>query len=222
MKGPPQGAAPPAWQERAVTRSLGRSRAQAEHRSEQFVATARELVEETDGGDFTVQDVVDRMHVSTKTFYQYFSGKDELVVALFEEVQRERFRFLRQAVAAASDPLGRLRAFVLASLSNPKPSGVDRLLVQQYFRLQLSHPDELRNALKGHVAYLSELIADADRAGAIRSSDHTREAGLVLQLIATTYQASILGSPLVDPYPTPDEVWEFCRGGLLAGSPDPS
>src|SRR5258706_11462242 len=112
---------PPAWQERAVTRSLGRSRAQAESKSEQFVATARELVEETGGKDFTVQDVVDRMKVSTKTFYQYFSSKDELVVALFEEVQGERFRYLRETVAAEPDPVGRLRAFVIASVRNAKP-----------------------------------------------------------------------------------------------------
>src|ERR1700712_429897 len=143
--------APPAWQERAVTRSLGRSRAQAEHKSSQFVATARELVEETGGREFTVQDVVDRMGVSTKTFYQYFSGKDELVVALFEEVQRERFRFLRQRAAAEPDPHRRLRAFVIPRRLDAKPSGVHRLLVQQYFRLQLNHPAELRHALKGHV-----------------------------------------------------------------------
>jgi AcrR family transcriptional regulator len=212
----PQVPAPPAWQERAVTRSLGRSRAQAEHKSEQFVATARELVEETGGNDFTVQDVVDRMRVSTKTFYQYFSSKDELVVALFEEVQRERFRHLRERVASEPDPLSRLRAFVIASQLDAKPSGVDRLLVQQYFRLQLNHPGELRHALKGHVAYLSDLIADASRTGALRSVHHERAAGLVLQLVSTAYQASILGSPLVHPPPSPDEVWEFCKAGLLA------
>jgi len=216
MTGHPLVPAPPAWQERAVTRSLGRSRAQAESKSEQFVATARELVEETGGKDFTVQDVVDRMKVSTKTFYQYFSSKDELVVALFEEVQGERFRYLRETVASEPDPLSRLRAFVIASQRNAKPSGVDRLLVQQYFRLQLNHPAELRHALNGHVAYLSELIADASRAGALRSIHPERAAGLVLQLVSTAYQASILGSPLVDPPPSPEEVWEFCKAGLLA------
>ena len=182
------------------------------------MATARELVEETGGNDFTVQDVVDRMRVSTKTFYQYFSGKDELVVALFEDDQRERFRFLREMVAVEPDPLSRLRAFVIGSQLNAKPSGVDRLLVQQYFRLQLSHPAELRQALKGHVAYLSDLIADAARTGAIRSMDHDRAAALVLQQVATAFHASILGSPLVDPSPSPEEVWEFCKSGLLAGA----
>lgn len=220
MKGHPQESAPPEWQKRAVRRSLGPSRAHAEHKSEQFVATARELVEETAGNEFTVQDVVDRMQVSTKTFYRYFSSKDELVVALFEDVQRERFRSMREAIAAESDPLSRLRAYVIASLVNAKPSGVDRLLVQQYFRLQLNHPAELRDALKGQVAFLSALIAEAARCGSIRTTDHERSAGIVHELVATTFQASILGSPLVDPPPTPEEVWEFCRSGLLAGPPD--
>jgi hypothetical protein len=70
-------ATPRAWQERAVSRSFERFRAHAERQSARFIETALELVEKTEGQDFTVQDVVDRMKVSTRTFYQFFSGKDE-------------------------------------------------------------------------------------------------------------------------------------------------
>ena len=206
--------APSAWRGRAVTRSLERSRARAELRSEQFVETALELIEETGDSEFTVQEITDRMRVSTKTFYQYFSGKDDLLVALFEEAQRERSRNLREAVAAASDPLARLRAFVIGSQGPATNPGVARLLVKQYFRLQLTHPEDLRATFQGNTAYLRDLIADAAAVGAVRSTDHDRAAALVLQLITTAIQANILGSPLVDPPSTPEEVWEFCRVGL--------
>ena len=37
------------------------------------------------GKDFTVQDVVERSGQSLRSFYQYFAGKHELLLALFEE-----------------------------------------------------------------------------------------------------------------------------------------
>jgi AcrR family transcriptional regulator len=209
------GSPPPAWRDRAVERSLGRSRAEAEIRSSRFVHTAFELVEHTRGKDFTVQDVVEKMRVSTRTFYQYFSGKDELLVAMFEEVQRARNKELRQAVAAEPDPLARVRAFVLGSLrAEGKRPSVSRLMVQQYFRLQLSHPDELRHSYRPVVAYLSGLIADAAAAGEIHSTDHDRTAAMILQTVTTSIQLTIIGSPLMDPAPSPEEVWAFCLAGM--------
>jgi AcrR family transcriptional regulator len=210
------GSPPPAWRDRAVERSLGRSRAEAEIRSSRFVHTAFDLVEQTGGKDFTVQDVVEKMRVSTRTFYQYFSGKDELLVAMFEEVQRARNKELRQVVAAEPDPLARLRAFVLGSLrAETKRPSVSRLMVQQYFRLQGTHPDELRHSYKPVVAYLSGLVADAAAAGEIRSTDHDRTAAMILQVVMTTMQMTIIGSPLIDPPPSPEEVWAFCRAGIV-------
>lgn len=218
-------AAPPAWRDRAVERSLERSRAEAEVRSRRFVETALALVDSSDPDrkDFTIQDVVDAMRVSTKTFYQYFSGKDELLVAMFEELQRTANRDLRELAGHESDPLLRLRAFVLGMLERATvaqgSSGASRLLVQHYFRIQLSHPDELRHSYQGLLGYLSELIAAAADAGRISSADPARTAALLLQTVTTAAQASIIGSPMVEPAPTPEEVWEFCIAGI-AGRPE--
>jgi AcrR family transcriptional regulator len=206
----------PAWRARAVERSLERSRAEAEQRSSRFVSVALQLVEQT-GKDFTVQDIVEKMHVSTRTFYQFFTGKDELLVAMIEEIQRARHKELLRLVAEEPDPLSRLRAFVLGNLGfERRQGGMSRLMVQQYFRLQMNHPDELRHSYKGIVSYLSSLIADAAEAGEIESGDHDRTAAMILQIITTTIQMMVIGSPLMDPPPSPDEVWHFCLAGLGA------
>ena len=210
-------AEPRAWQERAVSRSLERSRVHAERRSAQFIETALQLVEETGGEDFTVQDVVDRMKVSTRTFYQFFAGKDEFLLAIFEEGQRERNHRLRQVVDAEPDPLARLRVFVIGSQQGTQRSATSRFMVQHYFRLLVSHPAELRQSYKGVIAYLAGLIADAAASGAIRSTDHHRTAGFILQTMNTAIQANILDWPLMDPPPSPEEVWEFCLRGIAAG-----
>jgi AcrR family transcriptional regulator len=210
-------AEPRAWQERAVSRSLERSRAHAERRSARFIQTARELVEESGGEDFTVQDVVDRMKVSTRTFYQFFAGKDEFLLAMFEEGQRERNHRLRKAVDAGPDPLARLRAFVIGGQQGTERSPASRCMLQHYFRLLVSHPAELRQSYKGVIAYLAGLIADAAASGDVRSADHERTAGFILQTMNTAVQANILDSPLMDPPPSPEEVWEFCLRGIGAG-----
>jgi AcrR family transcriptional regulator len=210
-------AGPRAWQERAVTRSLERSRAHMERRSFRFIETALQLVEETGGEDFTVQEVVDRMKVSTRTFYQFFTGKDEFLVAMFEELQRDRNHRLRQEVDAEPDPLARLRTFVIGTQHGSSRAAVSRFLVQQFFRLQVSHPAELRQSYKGVIAYLAQLVADAAAAGYIQSIDHERTAGFVMQMVNTAIQANILGSPMMDLPPSPEEVWEFCLRGIKAG-----
>jgi AcrR family transcriptional regulator len=219
------GAVPPAWRLRAVERSLGRSRVEAELRSSRFVEAALRLVESTDGGDFTIQEVVEETRVSTRTFYQYFSGKDELLVAMFEELQRAANRELREQSGSEADALSRLRTFVVGSIERSGgargTTGSSRLLVQQWFRLQLSHPQELRESFRPLVAYLSDLVAAASEAGHFRALHPARSAALVLQMVMSASQGAIIGSSILDPPPTPEQVWEFCLAGIggLRGEP---
>jgi AcrR family transcriptional regulator len=210
----------PTWRDRAVSRSLERSRVAAEQKSGQFVTTALDLVEENGGKDFTVQDVVERMRVSTRTFYQYFSGKEELLVAMFEELQRDFNRGLRRLVDAEPDPLARLEAFVLNQLKRPHQKGqaANRLLVQQFFQLQLSHPDGLRESYAPVLAYLSGIVAEAAAAGSIRSTDHKRTAALIMQMVTSATQSSVIGSPLMEPAASAEEVWQFCLEGIGGGA----
>ena len=78
-------AADASWRDRALERSLRAARAKAISRSDRFIQTAMELLEETGRSDFTVQELVDRSRTSLRSFYQYFAGKDELMVAILEE-----------------------------------------------------------------------------------------------------------------------------------------
>lgn len=214
---------PPSWQSRAVERSLERSRAAAEKRSKEFVTAALKLVDRRGGEDFTVQELATEMRISTRTFYLYFSSKEELLVAMFEEVQRQHNRELRVAARAAEDPLARLEAFVFGVLERAHTGSrwyaVGRLLIQQFLQLQISHPDGLRQSYEGLLSYLTKLLVEAS-AGNAETDEHRRVAALVLHMIVSATQAMVVGSPIIDPAPTPDEVWQFCRNGislLIAG-----
>jgi len=79
----------PAWRQRAVSRSLTAARSRAEQRIQRFLDAAFELIDEKGTTEFTIQEVIDRSKQSLRGFYQYFDGKDELILALFEEMVRE-------------------------------------------------------------------------------------------------------------------------------------
>ena len=80
------GASPGAsWRSRACSIP---ARARAETRIQRFLDAAFELMTASPGREFTVQEVVERSGQSLRSFYQYFEGKYELLVALFEDSVR--------------------------------------------------------------------------------------------------------------------------------------
>ena len=105
---------PSSWREMAVARSLDPARARAEKRVQRFLDAAVELMSRTTPGkDFTVQEVVERSGQSLRSFYQYFAGKHELLLALFEESVRSTAEHLKHVVGDVDDPLERLHRFVV-------------------------------------------------------------------------------------------------------------
>ena len=70
----------------AVARSLDSARLRSEGRVQRFLDAGFELLARAESGkEFTVQEVVDRSGQSLRSFYQYFAGKHELLLALFDE-----------------------------------------------------------------------------------------------------------------------------------------
>ena len=71
---------------------------------QRFLDAAFELIDEKGTTEFTIQEVIDRSKQSLRGFYQYFDGKDELLLALFEETVREATDDLRAVVESAVRP----------------------------------------------------------------------------------------------------------------------
>jgi AcrR family transcriptional regulator len=211
----------PAWRQRAVSRSLSAARVRAEERVQRFLDAAFELIDEKGTTEFTIQEVIERSKQSLRAFYQYFDGKDELLLALFEENVRESVEDLREAVETGSGPIGRLRAFAIRlhewcePAETPRRRGAHNRRPISEFSLQLAvhHPERVRAALAPISRLLVELLDAAVAADAIRVAD-TRRAALLIQ---QTVMNSWLGNQLV-PSPrlrvTAEETWNFCLHGL--------
>ena len=87
-------------------------------RSDTFtIATALELVEESGRADFTIQTLIDRSNLSLRAFYQHFAGKEELLLALYENATSQFIEAIRQEVAAADGPMEQHEAFCRGFLS---------------------------------------------------------------------------------------------------------
>jgi hypothetical protein len=73
------------WRSRILTRSLERATQRSLDRASAFIQAAKSLLDEEGAAGFTVQQVADLAGQSLRSFYQHFSSKDDLLLALFEE-----------------------------------------------------------------------------------------------------------------------------------------
>jgi AcrR family transcriptional regulator len=211
-------ASEPAWRARAVSRSVDAARSRAEQRAQRFLDAAFALIDEKGTTEFTIQEIVERSKQSLRAFYEYFDGKDELVLALFEETVREARDDIRAAVDAESDPLARLRVFVTrlhewCDPADTPPTHGRHAIMEFAMHLAAVNAERVRAALAPDMRLLRELVEAAAGAGAIRVRDTRRSAALVHQ----TVMYSWFGNRLVeDPKRrlTGEETWEFCLHGL--------
>src|ERR1700733_7730940 len=63
--------------------------ADTEPRATRFMRSALAILGETGRTDFTVLEVVERSKTSLRAFYQHFSTKDELLLALIDKIMSE-------------------------------------------------------------------------------------------------------------------------------------
>jgi AcrR family transcriptional regulator len=210
----------PAWQQRALQRSLTDARNRSVARLSQFVDAARQLAAESGDASFTVQQVVQRAGSSLKSFYRYFEGKDGLLLALIEEDSRIGSEALQAWVEQSDDPVERLRGYV-SGLLGFLALGESRyvaMLIREQRRLQEEFPDAMAAALAPFIQLLEGLLADASAAGAIRPGDSWRDAVTVFDL--ALHQLYVLG-PGADREATEEAsayLWSFCWSGLAAGA----
>ena len=158
---------------------------------------------DSNSGEFTVQEVVARSGQSLRTFYNYFAGKHELLLALFEDAIRSAAADLQETVADADEPLERLRCFVVEyyRMCRPDPAheratGPAPWMVEFAQQLLTSHPEEAAWAFAPLVDRFEALLVEASAAGVIRPGlDHRRIAGVVLQAtMFNAFSSAISGS----------------------------
>jgi AcrR family transcriptional regulator len=218
------GAGAPAWRSRAVSRSLNAARSRAEQRVQRFLDAAFELIDEKGTTEFTIQEVIDQSKQSLRGFYQYFDGKDELLLALFEETVREAIDDLRSVVDSTTGPLERLRAFTIRlhewcdPSEKPRKRGTHnrRPIMEFSVQLAVDYPAQVKAAMAPISRTMVELLGDATKAGVVEVADVKRAAALIQQTVMYSWFGNRLAAN-AGMRVTAEETWEFCLHGLGAG-----
>ena len=212
--------------EQAVARSLDSARLRAESRVQRFLDAATELFNSRPGKDFTVQEVVERSGQSLHSFYQYFGGKHELLLALLEELVSSTTGRLHEEVAREDDPLERLHRLVVEYYRLCRPTeetdaGEKRQVqVMGEFAQQLltQHPKEAARVFAPLVSLFDDVLSEATVAGSVRSGlRHGPIVGIVLEVVMfNTFSSTIGGQSLRADEDSAEDLWSLILNGIGA------
>lgn len=202
------------WQQRTIDRRLSTARARALARSSRFLATALELVEESGRADFTIQALIDRSNLSLRAFYQHFAGKEELLLALYENVTSQFTEGIRQEVAAADGPLEQLEAFCRGFLSRAESSenAGGRVMTIYNLSLEIERPADFAKIWEPQQKLLTKILTSCSRAGLVRTDLTPAQLTTLLNSTLTAlaqigvFQLGAKGAEL-----TEDQLWAWCR-----------
>jgi AcrR family transcriptional regulator len=203
----------PGWQQRALDRSLNAAREKSLARSSKFLASAIELLHETGRVDFTVQNVVERSQLSLRAFYQHFGGKDELVLAVFEELTGVFVESLAKSLDEIDDPFDRLATYTRRFLERAhawRDSG-GRALTIYLLHLALDRPDDYARATSPQVELIQSIIEHGVSTGVFRKD---LPASALAQLVNATLVSFAQGDVFdmkAGAEVSPDHIWAWCE-----------
>jgi AcrR family transcriptional regulator len=212
-------AATPSWAQRAVEQSpsVQRSRVRSVQRAHQIVQAARRLVA-AKGSNFTTQDLVKEAGIAVQTFYKHFTGKDQVLLAVIEDLVADTCTDLKQRARDIPDPVQRLRFYVTSVVrsvgvhneGDPGP----RFITTEHWRLHRLYPQELAQATRPFTDLLLPEILTAMQAGLLVPPDPQHDAWLVNQLVIAVFHHYEYASFDEPADQIADRLWRFCYGAL--------
>jgi AcrR family transcriptional regulator len=200
------------WRERSLERALERERRKSQQQTSAFVAAARDLALESGGLDFTVQEVVDRARGSLRSFYRNFAGKEELCLALLEEMVQESRERIEKRVARIDSPLERLDLVVRRLYVVERGGALTASISKEVHFLASNRPDDLRLSHEPIVDLLErEVSAGIDR-GLFPAQD-ARKTAISLLITITAHNQwrsdGVIGGSW--PIVSADDLCALCR-----------
>jgi TetR/AcrR family transcriptional regulator len=210
------------WAERVADRSesVQRSRARQIEQAEAIVAAARRLVTER-GDQFTTQELVKEAGVALQTFYRIFGGKDQLLLAVFEDLIAESCADYERAAEALPDPIARLHFYVSVTVGsvNEASYGIGpRFVTAEHWRLHQLFPEEMARATQHFTDLVARQLVLADRQGLLAVADPERDAWYVTKLVMAVFHHYAYADAPVDAQTIGEELWEFCLRALGGGA----
>lgn len=194
---------PAHWEERSARRVPDAAREQVLERSRKIVDAACDVLEEEGLEGLTVRAVLNKTGLSRRAFYERFEGKDDLVLAVFEQTIRAATIHFGKLISTLAAPIERLELIVTHIVLG---------------RTSLALADHASSNRRG-AAMSREHLRMA--AGSVRSGNPQRLATLVYNLVSITVHIELLSQGDAQPdrahrAQLAADIWEFCRRAIVA------
>lgn len=204
-----------------MTRSSGRTTqaagVEAEPRERRFMRSALAILGETGRTDFTVLEVVERSKTSLRSFYQHFSTKDELLLALIDKIMSESTRKWRKETEELA-PVEALRTLIdriCKPASSTKQDRVNRGLTNYNDHLAEALPREYARVLSPLHELIKDIIARGITVGSFRAGiDVDATAALIMQTALGAMRLQLLGAELSGVPVEGSHIYDFCVAAL--------
>jgi AcrR family transcriptional regulator len=166
------------------------------------------------GDEFTIQELAKEAGVALQTFYRYFGGKDELLLAVISNAMGEACERWAEEARELPDPLARIRFYITSALAEREgqTDAMARFVVSSHWRLHRIFPDELSEAQRPFVdLFLTEINAAVD-AGSLHPANPEWSAWFVAELARSVfYHYACVSTPGDD---VQEQLWQFCLMAL--------
>jgi AcrR family transcriptional regulator len=190
-----------------------------EPRERRFMKSALAILGETGRTDFTVLEVVERSKTSLRSFYQHFSTKDELLLALIDKIMSESTKRWRDDIIGLESTAA-LRVLIDRICTPAESTTQDRVnrgLTDYNDHLAETLPREYARVLSPLHDLIKDIISRGIAEGTFRAGlDVDATAALIMQCALGAMRLQVLGAELNGIPINADHIYEFCLGGLVA------
>jgi uncharacterized protein (TIGR00369 family) len=186
-------------------------------RGDRFIKTAVAILGETGRTDFTVQEVVARSKTSLRAFYQHFSSKDELLLALFDRTIAQSVQIWRDETTGL-DSTSALKLVIDRVSQQPESSTQDSLnralsLYNQH--LAETRPREYARVLSPLHQLIRDVVGQGITEGVFNPGlDVGAAAAIVMQTIVGAQRLHWLGTELNGTPIDGGQLYDFCSRAL--------
>jgi AcrR family transcriptional regulator len=194
------------------------SRPDAEERVSRFMKSAIAILGETGRTDFTVLEVAERSKTSLRSFYQHFSSKDELLLALVDKIMSESTQQWREDTdeMTGQAALQTLIERITAPASTSKQDSINRGLTFYNDHLAESLPSDYARVISPLHVLIQDILKRGIADGAFRDGIEVEtHSALIMQSVLGAMRLRSLGVELNGRPIDGHHIYEFCVCGIL-------
>jgi AcrR family transcriptional regulator len=187
-------------------------------RESRFMRSALSILAETGRTDFTVLEVVERSKTSLRSFYQHFTTKDELLLALIDTIMAESTKRWRKETDGlpAADAMRLLIDRICTPAESTKQDSINRGLTYYNDHLAETLPREYSRVLSPLHQLIGEILERGKGEGTFRPDLQSETtAALIMQAVLGAMRLRSLGAELNGVPIDAAHIYDFCVRGLL-------